>query len=310
MAVAGDAGVIALFADGTLARYDADGGERWRVATRAAAPAVLQCDAANVVLLAATRAVALSPAGEERASVALAGNTPPGLDAAGRLYSCDRDWILSAYRLPIASIAHVPAPLVSASAAYLAGETAAREWLAALGTGAALATIARSVRDGTVGEREGEYVAALRLVIGGADRASLRNEREAARLLGLLGSAETLPFIYDALKRAAQPSLASALVEALGRIGADPDGATMRALTTLGMERRATTPDTQLLVAIARAAGNVARFVGPPAAMGAARLLSHLALSPEHAVERAARQELRTLWGTGRVIFRPATRQR
>ena len=85
------------------------------------------------------------------------------------------------------------------------------------------------------------------------------------RLLGRIGSRDTLPFLLTIFNRYHEPSVRSACAEAIGMIGVDPEGAAFISysffLTPNNPNR-----DPQLLLSAARSITDLSRFSGPPLA--------------------------------------------
>jgi outer membrane protein assembly factor BamB len=232
----------------------------------------------------------------------------PAFSDEGLLYSGGSDWILYAYKVEErireqAGSLYGPAPLGSygmgnpfpspwADYYYRFDETQLR---------LQLSRIAGDITEGRTGTRERAYAAYLMETARGLSEGALpasappplREQIEALRLLGFLGSRETIPFLTDLFYRAREPLIKAAAAEARGRIGVDPDGLAIRVFTWAALPPG---EDEQVLAAAARAAGALCRFSGPPLSDAGVRLLSSLAAdSRPPLVRREARREIDSL---------------
>jgi outer membrane protein assembly factor BamB len=230
----------------------------------------------------------------------------PVLSGDGVLYSGGSDWILYAYRLEerVLKRRHmIYGPLPEGN--YGLADPRPSPWSAL--TGDALfetlsAEIAGRIAAGTVAEQEAAYTAFLMeaagCLMGQAvsqthPAVQARGRAEAARLLGYIGSRETIGFLAALFARDPDPLVKSAAAQAIGRIGVDPGG------TALGVFQAAaasSVKDEQVLTAVAMATGSLCRFSGPPLTDTGARLLSalgHDSMPPK--TKTAARKELSAL---------------
>ena len=232
----------------------------------------------------------------------------PAFSDEGLLYSGGSDWILYAYKVEErireqTRSLYGPAPLGS----YGMGNPFPSPWAdyyyrfdeSHLQT--QLARIAGDITEGRTGSRERAYAAYLMETAGGLTGGALpasappplREQLEALRLLGFLGSRETIPFLADLFYRAREPLIKTAAAEAIGRIGVDPDGLAIRVFTWAALPPE---QDEQVLAAVARAAGALCRFSGPPLSGAGVRLLSTLAADTRPpSVRREARREIDSL---------------
>ncbi|MDR1373433.1 MAG: PQQ-like beta-propeller repeat protein [Treponema sp.] len=232
----------------------------------------------------------------------------PAFSDEGLLYSGGGDWILYAYQVEERireqkRSLYGPAPLGSygmgnpppspwADYYYRFDETQLR---------LQLARITGDIVEGRTGTRERVYAAYLMEIAGGRSEGAfpaaapppLGEQIEALRLLGFLGSRETIPFLTNLFYRAREPLIKAAAAEAIGRIGVDPDGLAIRVFTWAALPPE---QDEQVLAAVARAAGALCRFSGPPLSDAGVRLLLVLtADSRPPSVRREARRELDSL---------------
>jgi outer membrane protein assembly factor BamB len=146
-----------------------------------------------------------------------------------------------------------------------------------------LKVIDKFTRSGDTGEYERLTVAYLMEIATGLREHTLPRARggapisphyraEALRLLGYLGSRETIPFLAHICSVDPEPAVRAAAATAIGRIGVDPDGIAFRSFTRL-IYPPSPTPDDQVLLAVASAIGSICRFSGPPLSETGTRLL-------------------------------------
>ncbi|MDR2019925.1 MAG: PQQ-binding-like beta-propeller repeat protein [Treponema sp.] len=232
----------------------------------------------------------------------------PAFSDEGLLYSGGSDWILYAYKVEERireqpRSLYGPAPLGS----YGMGNPFPSPWadyyyrFDESRLRLQLARIAGDITQGRTGRRERAYAAYLMEIARGLSEGALpasappplREQIEALRLLGFLGSRETIPFLADLFYRAREPLIKAAAAEAIGRIGVDPDGLAIRVFTWAALPPE---EDEQVLAAVARATGALCRFSGPPLSGAGVRLLSVLAAdSRPPPVRREARREIDSL---------------
>jgi outer membrane protein assembly factor BamB len=103
----------------------------------------------------------------------------------------------------------------------------------------------------------------------------VRQRVEALRLLGYIGSRESISFLTNVFIKDPDSSVKAAAAEAIGRIGVDPDGIAMRAFSTTATAA-SQVKEEQVLTAAAAAIGSLCRFSGPPLSDSGVKLLSIL----------------------------------
>jgi len=238
----------------------------------------------------------------------------PSFGDDGILYSGGTDWVLNAYRLETRVRAQErqiygrlprgdygtanPGPSSWADYFFRFEERELRMRFEA---------IRQAIRNGQVGPSEKEYKAWLMetagsLLVTPFQRRSPssqvpdpRHRMEAARLLGFIGSRETIPFLTDLFNRDPEPLVRAAAAAAIGRIGVDPGGVALSAFAN------AILPPSPLrnevvLTAVAGAIGSLCRFSGPPLSGTGIWLLTNIASSYDvPQAMRQARLEMRTL---------------
>jgi outer membrane protein assembly factor BamB len=156
---------------------------------------------------------------------------------------------------------------------------------------------------GQVGANEREYTAYLMEIAGslpnpvpaGNPPVQVRYRAQAVRLLGFMGSRETIPFLANVFTRDPEPPVKTAAAEAIGRIGVDPEGKALRAFTN-AVFPPVPLRDEQVLTAVAAAAGALCRFSGPPLSDTGVKLLTALSAGDRPpVVKNQARRELDSL---------------
>jgi outer membrane protein assembly factor BamB len=166
--------------------------------------------------------------------------------------------------------------------------------------------IHQKIRAGSVGADEREFTAYLMELADSLGPYPSReilshppvrpdHRAEALRLLGFLGSRETVPFLAALYSREREGAIKAAAAEAIGRIGTDPAGHAIRAFSALVFSPSAYR-DERALAATAAAAGALCRFSGPPLSEMGIRLLTALGQDGYPlSVQKRARAELASL---------------
>jgi outer membrane protein assembly factor BamB len=241
------------------------------------------CDERGVYLLTKNGASGFTPDGRRLWFTRLRGAAAiPSFGDDGVLYSGGADWVLYAYKLEDRQALHYgeagsygtgnPGPSSFASYHYRLAERELDE---------RLAEISDAIKRGEVGALEKEYAAWLMETAGSAVAngnyaAHIRYRAEAARLLAFIGSRETIPFLANLFARDPEPFVRASAAEAIGRIGVDPEGIAMKALSAAVFPPFPAAEET-VLTAAAQAAGALSRFSGPPLSGDGLRILAYLA---------------------------------
>jgi outer membrane protein assembly factor BamB len=212
----------------------------------------------------------------------------PAFSGEGTLYSGGSDWILYAYKLeerilreknslygPLPEGSYGlgnPPPSPWAGYDYNYGETILNE---------KFAEITERIHAGNVGDNEEAYTAYLMEAAGSSVGPAVSPSRplvhvshriEAVRLLGYIGSRETIVFLSELFGKDPDPAVKAVAAEAIGRIGVDPDGIALRAFAMAATRIQ----EEQVLTATAAAIGSLCRFSGPPLSESGIRLLNVL----------------------------------
>jgi outer membrane protein assembly factor BamB len=220
-------------------------------------------------------------------------STVLALSDEGLIYACGKDSILRAYKVDslIKNIARSaygpepagnyglrsPAPSPWAQDDHRFDEAFVKE---------KYDEINAAVRSGQIGENEPAYVAYLMESIGffldmpnvSMIRPLIRvPERvELIRLLGRMGSMETITFLVNIFHQDPEPSIKAACAEAIGMIGVDPKGEAVNAYRFL-LSRENSNRDPQLLLSATDSIAALCRFSGPPLAGDGINLLTMFA---------------------------------
>jgi outer membrane protein assembly factor BamB len=236
----------------------------------------------------------------------------PAFGDDGVLYSGGKDWILYAYKVEDRSYSqqqslYGPAP----EGTYGTGSPPPlfqAEWLFRFeeqDLRARLDNMGKSILSGTVGENELGWTAYLMEAIAGEynrpgsslfhPAVNVQYRVQALRLLALIGSRETIPFLTTVFRNDVDPVIRAAAAEAIGGVGVDPDGVAIRAFLQ-AISPAVSFEDEQVLLAVASATGALCRFSGPPLADTGIKILNILSAGGRSgAVRQQARQELETL---------------
>lgn len=237
----------------------------------------------------------------------------PSFSDEGYLYSGGTDRILHAYWIEerkrnIPQSIYGPAP----EGSYNLGNPPPSSWVR-VGDGRFDPVIVRTMHDeieaaikaGRVGQSEPDYVAYLMEMAGISlspnyspvrPQLQIGDRAECIRLLGYLGSRETIPFLAKLFSLDREPIIKSACCEAIGRIGVDPTGEAIRAFTYLLAPDNAAM-DPSVLMAAATATKDLCRFSGPPLSDAGIRLLRAFTATDFPApVKRHATREMESLF--------------
>ena len=231
----------------------------------------------------------------------------PAFGDDGILYSGGRDWILYAYRLeerarqekqtlfgpaPPGSYGLANPPPSSLSDDYFRFEEETLK--------AQTDLIANAIKAGKVGANEIEWIAYLMETASGeynksARIAPVQYRVRALRLLAQIGSGETIPFLTNIFTRDKESVVRAAAAEAIGAIGADPDGRALQAFMG-AVSPAAPAKDEQILIAVATAVGALCRFSGPPLSDTGIKILGLINSSGQPRIaQQAAQRELAAL---------------
>ncbi|MDR0444527.1 MAG: PQQ-like beta-propeller repeat protein [Treponema sp.] len=224
----------------------------------------------------------------------------PAFGSDGVLYSGGRDWILYAYKLEDRSLPekrrlYGPDP----EGAYGTGKPLSNEDLLFFpfeyDVKAKLDEINSAVNAGKVGINEPAWMSWLQAVAGG--QCPIQHRAASLRLLGIIGSQETIPWLVNLFRKELDPSVRAAAALAIGAIGVDPDGAAINVfLETVTRASGLLMKDEQVLIALTQATGALCRFSGPPLSETGVKILTILSSNSQlPLVKRQAEREIVSL---------------
>jgi outer membrane protein assembly factor BamB len=269
-------------------------------------------DERGIYLLTKNGAAAFSDDGRRLWLIRIKGAAAlPSFSDEGVLYSGGTDWILYAYKLEERikaqkRVLYGPAPEGDYGTGIPRPELYSEDYFRydEEEIDRRLSGISRAIREGAVGNNEKEYAARLMDIAGSSlehpfavshPPVFIRQRAEAARLLGYIGSRETVPFLANLFTRDKDPLVKAAAAEAMGRIGVDPEGFALRAFAD-AIFPPSPLREEHALASIASAAGAICRFSGPPLSEAGIRILTALAGAERPPSVRAlAEGELKTL---------------
>ncbi|MDR0502369.1 MAG: PQQ-binding-like beta-propeller repeat protein [Treponema sp.] len=222
----------------------------------------------------------------------------PAFGDDGVLYSGGKDWILYAYRIEdrvIRERGGIYGPVsggsyetVQSRSSFILDYPVFNSEIKPV-----LDQISSALGAGRVGSNEPAWTSFLKAVAAG--QYPLVQRAGAIRLLGQLGSLETIPFLTNVFKNENESSIKSAAALAIGAIGVDPQGVAIRAFIDYAA-LTTTVRDNQVLVAIAAATGALCRFSGPPLSETGVKILTILSSGDQQQiVSRQAKKELASL---------------
>jgi outer membrane protein assembly factor BamB len=177
------------------------------------------------------------------------------------------------------------------------------------------AEINAAIRNGNLGTNEPIYVAYMMEMIGfflnnphySPVRPDVRPTQRVRliNLLALIGSRETIPFLWNIFDRDPEPSVRRACADAIGIIGVDPTGRSFHSYNFL-LSPNNPHMDPQLVLAAASSIARLCRFSGPPLAPEGIRVLRYFTMLPTipNRVREQIRNEIDGLFreGLDRII--------
>ncbi|MCL2209100.1 MAG: PQQ-like beta-propeller repeat protein [Treponema sp.] len=170
--------------------------------------------------------------------------------------------------------------------------------------------IEAAIKSGQLGKNEPVYVAYIMEMVGffigspqtSAVRPLVRPEQRIRliNLLALIGSRETISFLWHIFDRDPEPSIRRACADAIGVIGVDPTGRSFYSYNYL-LTPNNPNIDPQLVLAASSSIANICRFSGPPLANEGIRILRYFTNLPSvpNVVKAQIRAELDGLFNDG-----------
>ena len=220
----------------------------------------------------------------------------PAFGDDGVLYSGGTDWILYAYKMEEHVLEQTitiygPAPEGSYGLTQPKAIHNPRIPLFQNERDRKLTDIKNGVNAGNVGSNEPDWVSFLMTL--SSNQESTINRITAIQLLGKLGSRETVPWLVNVYRKESDPVLKTAVINAIGSIGVDPEGTALQSILSSMTQ---IVRDEMLVYAVISTAGALCRFSGPPLAELSIRILTILSSGTQPAVIRKqAEKELASL---------------
>jgi outer membrane protein assembly factor BamB len=242
----------------------------------------------------------------------------PALSDEGILYACGKDNILRVYKIDVKERTiprqkyYGPEP----EGTYGMGNPPPSPWTGQrsryhdIEQDRTYEEISNVIQSGQIGENEPVYVAYMMEMVGffignphySRVRPDVKPEQRIRliKLLALVGSRETIPFLWNIFDLDPEPSVRRACADAIGVIGVDPTGRSFYSYNYLLTPNNPNT-DPQLVLAASSSIAKLCRFSGPPLAPEGIRVLryfSNLNTVP-NVVKEQIRNELDGLFKEG-----------
>jgi outer membrane protein assembly factor BamB len=242
----------------------------------------------------------------------------PALSDEGLLYACGRDNILRVYKIDVRERTvprnrfYGPEP----EGSYGMGSPPPSPWMGDnsryhdVSQDRVYEEMSAVIRSGQIGNNEPVYVAYMMEMIGffiGQPQTSavrpLVNPPQRVRLINLLalvGSRETIPFLWNIFDRDPEPAIRRACADAIGVIGVDPTGRSFYSYHYL-LTPNNPNIDPQLVLAASSSIAMLCRFSGPPLAPEGIRVLRYFSNLPSvpNNVKAQIRNEVEGLFREG-----------
>jgi len=222
----------------------------------------------------------------------------PAFSDDGTLYSGGKDWILYTYKIEDRIIPQ-KAGLYGQQpkGSYGTGRPQSKfmQDIPLLGHEVInkLEKIEAAVTAGNIGINEPEWTTFLLLM--SSNSGNIQNRISAIRILGKIGSHETVPWLANIFRKENEPIIKAAAASAIGAIGVDPEGTAIH--TFLHTIVSSNIKDEQVLIAITMSTAALCRFSGPPLSETGVRILNLLSENPQPpVVRRQAGRELASLY--------------
>ena len=205
----------------------------------------------------------------------------PGFSDEGILYACGKDKILYAYKLDEKprTVKHSKYYGPEPEGSYGMGNPPPSPWSTDSRRyhddqqDIMYKEIEKAINSGQIAEGEPQYVAYMMEMIGfflndphySRVRPLVKpiQRIDLIRLLGRIGSRETIPFLWNMFDKDAEPAIKAACAEAIGKIGVDPDGGSFYSYNYL-LAANNPNRDPQLLLSATSSVAAICRFSGPP----------------------------------------------
>ena len=214
------------------------------------------------------------------------------------------DWVINSWRLDTKIMKNNPQPESPPQSQILniQENTQTLPFFVPYGDTVALLTgIDEAITNGTIGTNEASYALTLQIILTNNQKAAyfpydftVYERARAAELLGLLESLEYRTILLDEASRTYEPTLAAAIIRALGFIAADPDGSSIESIQLL--LQRCGVRVYEPVYAACDALTEIAKYGDKQTAGSAIKALFAIAASafPEN-IKQYARQKIKTI---------------
>ena len=214
------------------------------------------------------------------------------------------DWVINSWRLDTKIMQNNPPPEAPAQYQILNTQekTQTVPFFVPYGdTTALIAGIDDAITKGTIGTNEAAYALTLQIILTNNQRSAyfpydftIYERARAAELLGLLESLEYRIILLDEASKTSDPTLAVAIIRALGFIAADPDGSSIEVIQLL--LRRCGVRAYEAAYAACDALTEIGKYGDKHTAGAAVKALFTIAASafPEN-IKQYARQKIKTI---------------
>ena len=299
--------LVCIYADGTVsARYIASNKITWtaKLNSRISLPLYYSKTDGEYYIACKGIAAIISGAGSVKRERKIAASAfLPVITPSGILIAVD-DWIINSWRLDTKIMQS--SPLREALPHYQILKTQEKAqtlpFFVPYGdTGALLAGIDDAITKDTIGTNEAAYALTLQTILTNNQRAAyfpydftIYERARAAELLGRLESLEYRAVLLDEAAKTSDPTLAVAIIRALGFIVADPDGSSIEAIQLL--LRRCGVRAYEPAYAACDALTEIAKYGDKQIAGLSIKALFTIAVSafPEN-IKQYARQKIKTI---------------
>lgn len=227
----------------------------------------------------------------------------PVITRSGILIAVD-DWVINSWRLDTKIMQNNPPPEAPPQYQILSTQEKMQTvpFFVPYGdTTALIAGIDDAITKGTIGTNEAAYALTLQIILTNNQRSAyfpydftIYERARAAELLGLLESLEYRTILLDEASKTSDPTLAVAIIRALGFIAADPDGSSIEVIQLL--LRRCGVRAYEAAYAACDALTEIGKYGDKHTAGAAIKALFAIAASafPEN-IKQYARQKIKTI---------------
>ena len=299
--------LVCIYADGTVsARYIASNKITWtaKLNSRISLPLYYSKTDGEYYIACKGIAAIISGAGSVKRERKIAASAfLPVITPSGILIAVD-DWIINSWRLDTKIMQSSPQREALPHYQILKTQEKAQTlpFFVPYGdTGALLAGIDDAITKDTIGTNEAAYALTLQTILTNNQRAAyfpydftIYERAQAAELLGRLESLEYRAVLLDEAAKTSDPTLAVAIIRALGFIVADPDGGSIEAIQLL--LRRCGVRAYEPAYAACDALTEIAKYGDRQIAGLSIKALFSIAVSafPEN-IKQYARQKIKTI---------------